>query len=314
MADLRHRFLEEIRAQGVHKVDPDVLHEAVRELDAHLTAAIQARMELGTHPELAELESVRSMGTPKAIVDRLLEVERTPRTVSDGWYVAFATMTAASIALFTFTAWTVPSRSYYILYSIFLLSFVALFALGWMVRRPRIRPVLLSVAVACVIFVFGFGSTLVGHPEWVPTDESSRLADLQRDYIGAQGAVEAIRIFEDSAARFRSGEADPLTESSASGTLTTRQYTTRANGLRRIATYEERVLPRLKKQAATLTSAKEALQAAPAIGLLTVWGAVKLGVSTGFTLSGLAFGAYMLGIVLRFWFELARRRRTRALA
>lgn len=311
MGDLQRQFLEDLHECGVRKVEPRLLRETIYELDSHLTAAIQARMELGTPPDLAEIESVRAMGAPKVIVNRLIEVDRTPPKVSGAAYLIFSCLVTACIGVLTVLSLG-PSAEwgFACLYALFKLSLACLVVVGWVYRRPKVRAVWLSFCLACVVYTACIGIGFTRHPEFVPAVDDSRYGELQAQYLDARNATQGIRAFEDSSRRYRSGEWQVVTTSFASGALSTRSFASKEQGLRYIERYERESMPNLRKRAANLAASEAALHADPSELMVLTWlESIKLGFRLGIVLSLFSFGLHLLGVVLRFLYEQARRRR-----
>lgn len=82
MPNEREQFLYEVDRIAVQRhIEPAVRYALQQELSAHLEAAIQARIETDELPLIAEANAVRSLGSPRKIVDGLAEVH-VPRTSS----------------------------------------------------------------------------------------------------------------------------------------------------------------------------------------------------------------------------------------
>src|SRR5205807_1426641 len=77
-------LIAEIRKLSSGHVDAVRQEAMINEVRAHLDASIQARLELGQAPEIAEIEAVQSFGTARRFVNQILnqETSRSSRFLS----------------------------------------------------------------------------------------------------------------------------------------------------------------------------------------------------------------------------------------
>ncbi len=76
--DNRIQFLTSLRTYAYRRLSDQQANALTDEINAHLDAAIQARIELGDTPAEAERSAVHAFGSPKVVVNRLAKLE-TPK-------------------------------------------------------------------------------------------------------------------------------------------------------------------------------------------------------------------------------------------
>jgi hypothetical protein len=66
----------ELERQAKDRLSDEDTRELVREVEAHIDAAVRARVDLGMELEAAEKEAVEAFGEPKRIVDEIARADR----------------------------------------------------------------------------------------------------------------------------------------------------------------------------------------------------------------------------------------------
>ena len=145
MLDPRDAYLSALNHALLHESEPAVAYAVRSEIEAHLDAAIQARMELGDAYEEAVERSVASLGPPQSYATQISEVHSPQvvyaerRMVKAAWGLA-AVATSYLLTLPIGSA-RLSNESYLLLYgaaAFFCLALV--FAFSFLSRRFAVLP------------------------------------------------------------------------------------------------------------------------------------------------------------------------------